>query len=38
VRELSAGKQIRFSDCGPVQLKGLPEPTAVYQVVWRDAT
>ena len=36
VRELSAGKQIRFENCGPVQLKGLPEPTAVYQVVWRD--
>jgi class 3 adenylate cyclase len=36
VRELSAGKQFVFDDCGPVQLKGLPEPTAVYQVVWRD--
>ena len=36
VRELSAGKQFRFDDCGPVQLKGLPEPTAVYRVVWRD--
>jgi len=36
VRELSAGKQFVFQDCGPVQLKGLPEPTAVYQVVWRE--
>lgn len=36
VRELSAGKQFRFEDCGPVQLKGLPEPTAVYRVLWRD--
>ena len=36
VRELSAGKMFVFQDCGPVQLKGLPEPTAVYQVVWRD--
>lgn len=36
VRELSAGKQFVFEDCGPVQLKGLPEPTAVYQVVWHD--
>jgi class 3 adenylate cyclase len=36
VRELSAGKQFRFDDCGPVQLKGLPEPTAVYRVVWLD--
>jgi class 3 adenylate cyclase len=36
VRELSAGKQIRFNDCGPVQLKGLPDPTAVYQVVWHE--
>lgn len=37
VRELSAGKQFRFDDYGPVQLKGLPEPTAVYRVVWRDS-
>ena len=36
VRELSAGKQFLFDDCGPVQLKGLPEPTAVYRVVWRE--
>lgn len=36
VRELSAGKQFRFDYYGPVQLKGLPEPTAVYRVVWRD--
>jgi class 3 adenylate cyclase len=36
VRELSAGKQVLFDDCGPVQLKGLPEPTAVYRVVWRE--
>jgi adenylate cyclase len=36
VRELSAGKRIRFNDCGPVQLKGLPEPTTVYQVVWHE--
>ena len=36
VRELSAGKQFHFQDCGPVQLKGLPEPTAVYRVAWRD--
>ncbi len=36
VRELCLGKQIRFEDRGPVQLKGLPEPTAVYRVSWRD--
>jgi len=36
VRELSAGKQFLFKDCGPVQLKGLPEPTAVYHVVWNE--
>jgi class 3 adenylate cyclase len=36
VRELSAGKQFLFEDCGPVQVKGLPEPIAVYQVVWRN--
>jgi adenylate cyclase len=36
VRELSAGKQFSFEDCGPVRVKGLPEPIAVYQVVWRN--
>ena len=36
VRELSAGKRFLFDDCGPVQLKGLPEPTAVYRVAWRE--
>ena len=38
VRELSAGKQFRFDDCGPVQVKGLPEPIAVYRVTWSDDT
>ncbi|HEV8205074.1 MAG TPA: nickel-binding protein [Acidimicrobiia bacterium] len=37
VRELCVGKQFVFEDRGPVQLKGLPEPTAVYRVSWRDA-
>ena len=36
VRELSTGKQFLFDDCGPVQLKGLPEPTTVYRVVWHE--
>jgi class 3 adenylate cyclase len=36
VRELSVGKSFRFEDCGPVVLKGLPEPTTVYRVSWRD--
>jgi class 3 adenylate cyclase len=36
VRELSAGKQFRFEGREPVQLKGLPEPTVIYGVVWRD--
>jgi class 3 adenylate cyclase len=36
VRELCVGKQIRFEDGGPVQLKGLPEPTTVYRVSWRE--
>jgi class 3 adenylate cyclase len=38
VRELSVGKQIRFEDRGPVELKGLPEPTVVYRVSWQDDT
>ena len=37
VRELSVGKPFRFEDCGPVQLKGLPEPVTAYRVVWREA-
>jgi class 3 adenylate cyclase len=36
VRELCVGKQFRFEDRGPVQLKGLPEPTVAYRVSWRD--
>jgi class 3 adenylate cyclase len=36
VRELAVGKQFPFVDCGSVQLKGLPEPTPVYRVTWRD--
>lgn len=36
VRELCVGKQIGFEDQGTVQLKGLPEPTAVYRVSSRD--
>lgn len=36
VRELSVGKQFHFEDLGPVQLKGLPEPTAIYRVLWRE--
>jgi class 3 adenylate cyclase len=38
VRELCVGKQIRFEDRGPVELKGLPEPTVVYRVSWQDDT
>ena len=37
VRELCIGKRFRFEDRGPVQLKGLPEPTVTYCVPWRDA-
>jgi class 3 adenylate cyclase len=36
VRELSVGKQLRFEDHGPVQLKGFPEPIVAYRVPWRD--
>jgi class 3 adenylate cyclase len=36
VRELSIGKQFRFEDCGPLQLKGLQEPVAAYRVLWRN--
>lgn len=36
VRELSTGKQFRFQDGGDVQLKGLAEPTRVYNVTWLE--
>jgi adenylate cyclase len=36
VRELCIGKQFRFEDRGPVQLKGMPEPAVAYRVTWRD--
>jgi class 3 adenylate cyclase len=36
VRELCIGKRFHFRDCGPVQLKGLSEPTSLYCVSWRD--
>ncbi len=35
VRELCMGKQFRFEDRGTVALKGLPEPTQAYSVIWR---
>jgi class 3 adenylate cyclase len=36
VRELCVGKQLRFDDYGPAQLKGMSEPTIVYSVSWRE--
>ena len=36
VRELCIGKTLRFEDRGEVSLKGLPEPTRIYAVAWRD--
>jgi class 3 adenylate cyclase len=35
VRELCIGKLLQFGDGGRVELKGFPEPTQVYEVVWR---
>ena len=34
VRELCMGKQFRFKDLGPVQLKGLPDGALGYAVLW----
>jgi class 3 adenylate cyclase len=34
VRELCLGKPFRFDEHGRVTLKGLPEPTPVFRVVW----
>jgi len=36
VRELCMGKQFRFEDLGTLPLKGLPELTHAYAVIWRD--
>jgi class 3 adenylate cyclase len=36
VRELCAGKAIRFDDRGALNLKGLSEPTQAYGVSWRE--
>ena len=36
VRELCIGKGFRFEDRGRVELKGLPEPTQMYAVAWRE--
>jgi len=36
VRELCMGKGFQFEDRGHVELKGLPEPTRMYAVAWRD--
>jgi len=36
VRELCIGKQFDFEDRGPVQLKGILEPTIAYRVSWQD--
>jgi class 3 adenylate cyclase len=36
VRELCAGKSIRFESRGALALKGVPEPSHVYGVAWRD--
>jgi class 3 adenylate cyclase len=36
VRELCIGKGFQFQDRGRVELKGLPEPTQMYAVAWRE--
>jgi class 3 adenylate cyclase len=36
VRELCVGKQLRFEDPGPVQLKGFLEPATACRVNWID--
>jgi class 3 adenylate cyclase len=34
VRELLVGKSFRFEDRGGIVLKGIPEPTQVFAVIW----
>lgn len=35
VRELCAGKQLKFEDRGELVLKGIPEPVHAFSVLWR---
>jgi class 3 adenylate cyclase len=34
IRDLCVGKGFRFNDQGAIELKGIPEPTRVYEVEW----
>jgi class 3 adenylate cyclase len=36
VKELCVGKSFRFEDRGQVNLKGLPDPTQIYTVLWNE--
>ena len=36
VHDLCRGKGIRFSDCGPIDVKGFDEPIEHYEVHWRE--
>lgn len=36
VRDLCRGKGIRFTDAGPIVLKGFDEPIGRFEVDWRD--
>ena len=36
VHDLCRGKGIRFSDGGPIDVKGFDEPIGHFEVQWRD--
>ncbi|MCH8816026.1 MAG: alpha/beta fold hydrolase [Chloroflexi bacterium] len=36
VRELVAGKEFLFADCGDTELRGFEDPVRVYEVRWRE--
>jgi len=36
VRELCTGKTFKFEPRGPFELKGFPEPVALFEVAWRE--
>jgi len=36
IRELCMGKSFTFEDRGPIELKGFPEPTQAFAVVWGE--
>ena len=37
VRGICAGKEIKFTNLGPYEMKGFAEPVTLYEVIWDEA-